>query len=71
MPTNIIQIQQFKTQKILDIATSKLWKMNEFYEINFDPWTNYQVFDSNGCFLVEISRPEAVTLTLPNDRKIW
>ena len=46
---------------------SKLW--DEFYEVNWDPWVNYQVFDgSNGCLLVEISRPEAVTVNLPNDR---
>ena len=36
--------------------------MDEYYEVNWDPWVNYQVFDSNGA-LVEISRPEAVTLT--------
>ncbi len=47
-------------------CASKLWKMNEYYEVFWDPWVNYQVYDSNGA-LVEISRPEAVTLTLPND----
>ncbi len=47
-------------------CNSRLWKMTEYYEVNWDPWVNYQVYDSNGA-LVEISRPEAVTLTLPND----
>ena len=52
-------------------CNSKLWKMNEFYEINFDPWTNYQVFDGPGgdASLVEISRPEAVTVVLPDTEK--
>ena len=38
-------------------CNSKLWKMTEFYEIHFDPWVNYQVFDVSGtdASLVEIS----------------
>ena len=52
-------------------CNEKLWKMTEFYEVNWDPWVNYQVFDGSGtdASLVEISRPEAVTLTLPNEAK--
>ena len=45
--------------------------MTEFYEVNWDPYVNYQVFDGSDqlASLVEISRPEAVTLTLPNEEK--
>jgi hypothetical protein len=52
-------------------CNSKLWKMTEFYEIHFDPWVNYQVFDGSGsdASLVEISRPEAVTVVLPDTEK--
>ena len=52
-------------------CSDKLWKMTEFYEVYWDPWVNYQVFDSPGsdASLVEISRPEAVTVQLPNESK--
>tara|TARA_B100001248_G_scaffold115151_1_gene86191 strand:- start:1280 stop:4441 length:3162 start_codon:yes stop_codon:yes gene_type:complete len=52
-------------------CADKLWKMTEFYEVNWDPYVNYQVFDGSDqlASLVEISRPEAVTLTLPNEEK--
>ena len=42
--------------------------MTEYYEVNWDPWVNYQVFDANGA-LVEISRPEAVTFDIPDEAK--
>ena len=44
----------------------KLWQMTEYYEVNWDTWVNYQVFDANGA-LVEISRPEGVTFDIPDD----
>ena len=41
--------------------------MDEFYEVHWGPWVNYQVYDGAGA-LAEISRPEAVTLSLPKDK---
>ena len=50
----------------LRLCSNKLWQMDEFYEVHWDPWVNYQVYDAAGE-LAEISRPEAVTLSLPKD----
>ena len=55
-----------QTSENFRYCNSKLWQMDQYYEIFWDPWVNYQVFDSNGD-LVEISRPEAVTVQLPDD----
>ena len=60
-PDSVVQ-----TSENFRYCNSKLWQMNEYYEVFWDPWVNYQVFDSNGA-LVEISRPEAVTVQLPDD----
>jgi hypothetical protein len=40
--------------------------MSEYYEVNWDNWVNYQVFDTEGA-LVEISRPEGVIFNVPDD----
>ena len=55
-----------QTSENFRYCNSKLWKMTEYYEVFWDPWVNYQVYDASGA-LVEISRPEAVTLQLPDD----
>ena len=29
----------------LRLCSNKLWQMDEFYEVHWDPWVNYQVYD--------------------------
>ena len=55
-----------ETSENLRYCREKLWQMDEYYEVNWDTWINYQAFDANGV-LVEISRPEGVIFDIPDD----
>ena len=63
----IHESSEVQTSTDLRLCNDKLWQMDEYYEVHWDPWVNYQVYDAAGA-LVEISRPEGVTLSLPNDK---
>ena len=47
-------------------CVDKLQASDEYYDLYWDTWKSYQVFDSNDQ-LVEISRPHTVTFKIPND----
>ncbi len=47
-------------------CVDKLQGSDEYYDLYWDTWKSYQVFDSNDQ-LVEISRPHTVTFKIPND----
>ena len=47
-------------------CVDKLQASDEYYDLYWDTWKSYQVFDSNDQ-LVEISRPHSVTFKIPND----
>lgn len=47
-------------------CVDKLQAADEYYDLYWDTWKSYQVFDSNDQ-LVEISRPHTVTFKIPND----
>ena len=47
-------------------CADKLQASDEYYDLYWDTWKSYQVFDSNDQ-LVEISRPHTVTFKIPND----
>ena len=47
-------------------CVEKLQAADEYYDLYWDTWKSYQVFDSNDR-LVEISRPHSVTFKIPND----
>ena len=47
-------------------CVDKLQAADEYYDLYWDTWKSYQVFDSNDQ-LVEISRPHSVTFKIPND----
>ncbi len=55
---------QLSTQK--RYCVDKLQGSDEYYDLYWDTWKSYQVFDSNDQ-LVEISRPHTVTFKIPND----
>jgi len=55
-----------ETSENFRYCRDKLWQMSEYYEVNWDNWVNYQVFDTEGA-LVEISRPEGVIFNVPDD----
>lgn len=47
-------------------CVDKLQGSDEYYDLYWDTWKSYQVFDSSDQ-LVEISRPHTVTFKIPND----
>ena len=47
-------------------CVDKLQASDEYYDLYWDTWKSYQIFDSNNQ-LVEISRPHSVTFKVPND----
>ena len=47
-------------------CVDKLQASDEYYDLYWDTWKSYQVFDSDDQ-LVEISRPHTVTFKIPND----
>ena len=47
-------------------CVDKLQGSDEYYDLYWDTWKSYQVFDNNDQ-LVEISRPHTVTFKIPND----
>ncbi len=47
-------------------CVDKLQASDEYYDLYWDTWKSYQVFDNNNQ-LVEISRPHTVTFKIPND----
>ena len=47
-------------------CVDKLQASDEYYDLYWDTWKSYQIFDSNDQ-LVEISRPHSVTFKIPND----
>jgi len=47
-------------------CVDKLQASDEYYDLYWDTWKSYQVFDNNDR-LVEISRPHTVTFKIPND----
>lgn len=65
---DIHESSEVQSSESFRLCDSKLWELDDYYEVRWEPWVNYQVFDAQGA-LVEISRPEGVTLTLPDEDK--
>ena len=65
---DIHESSEVQSSQSFRLCDSKLWELDDYYEVRWEPWVNYQVFDAQGA-LVEISRPEAVTLSLPVEDK--
>ena len=65
---DIHESSEVQSSQSFRLCDSKLWELDDYYEVRWEPWVNYQVFDAAGA-LVEISRPEAVTLVLPEENK--
>ena len=65
---DIHESSEVQSSESFRLCDSKLWELDDYYEVRWEPWVNYQVFDAQGA-LVEISRPEAVTLSLPVEDK--